>query len=137
MASKRLSKHGVRFHFICRHTARTSIRSSNYFPSSKRCCGRLLHIPSRTPPSPSTACARPSPLVLVRSPALNVPHSSPIQAMVNLIGKRSSFGQRTPAGTQSRAAVEIPEQRLDLRERKSCLLGKAQHFDGANHVGVI
>src|SRR6266568_2635113 len=90
MASKRLSKHGVRFHFICRHTARTSIRSSNYFPSSKRCCGRLLHIPSRPPPSPSTACARPSPLVLVRSPALNVPHSSPIQAMVNLIGKRSS-----------------------------------------------
>ena len=72
-------------------TAPTSIQSSNYFPSSKRCCGRSPHIPSRTPLSPSTACARPSPLVLDRSPDLNVRHSSPIQDMVNLIGKRSNI----------------------------------------------
>src|ERR1700674_3597213 len=89
MASKRLSKLGVQFHFICRHTALTSIQSSNYLPSSKPCCGRSLHIPSRTPPSLSTACARPSPFALARSPDLNVPHTSPIQDMVNLIGKRS------------------------------------------------
>src|ERR1700676_3417973 len=90
MASKRLSKLGVQFHFICRHTALTSIQSSNYLPNSKPCCGRSLHIPSRTPLSPSTACARPSPLVSATSLGLSVQHSSPTQDMVNLTGKRSS-----------------------------------------------
>src|SRR3979490_973238 len=90
MASKRLSKLGVQFHFICRHTALTSIQSSNYLPNSKPCCGRSLHIPSRTPLSPSTACARPSPLVSAKSLGLSVQHSSPTQDMVNLIGKRSN-----------------------------------------------
>src|ERR1700732_3368322 len=89
MASKRLSKLGVQFHFICRHTALTSIQSSNYLPNSKPCCGRSLHIPSRTPLSPSTACARPSPLVSARSLGLSAQHSSPTQDMVNLTGKRS------------------------------------------------
>src|SRR5260370_41203443 len=89
MASKRLSKPGVQFHFICRHTALTSIQSSNYLPNSKPCCGRSLHIPSRTPLSPSTACARPSPLVSARPLGLSVQHSSPTQDMVNLTGKRS------------------------------------------------
>src|ERR1700730_12149294 len=89
MASNRPSKRGVQFHFICRHTALTSIQSSNYLPNSKPCCGRSLHIPSRTPHSPSTACARLSPLVCVRSLGLSVLHSSPTQDMVSLIGKRS------------------------------------------------
>ena len=57
-----------------------------FFPSSKRCCVRSLRIRSKTPPSPSTACARQSPLVLATSPGLNVPHTSPIQDMVNLAG---------------------------------------------------
>src|SRR3982075_3480295 len=91
MASKRSSKLGVQFHFICRHTALTSIQSSNYFLNSKPCCGRSLHIPSRTPLSPSTACARPSPLVSARSLGLSVQHSSPTQDMVNLTGKRSKL----------------------------------------------
>src|ERR1700681_77170 len=90
MASKRLSKLGVQFHFICRHTALTSIRSSYYLPNSKPCCGRSLHIPSRTPPSPSTACARPSPLACAKSLGLSAQHSSSTQDIVNLIGKRSS-----------------------------------------------
>src|SRR5260370_11516436 len=90
MASKRLSKPGVQFHFICLHTALTSIQSSNYLPNSKPCCERSLPIPSRTPLSPSTACARPSPLVSARSLGLSVQHSSPTQDMVNLTGKRSS-----------------------------------------------
>src|SRR6202790_3292553 len=90
MASKRLSKLGGAFHFLCRHTALTSIQSSNYLPNSKPCCGRSLHIPSRTPLSPSTACARPSPLVSATSLGLSVQHSSPTQDMVNLTGKRSN-----------------------------------------------
>src|ERR1700681_2403970 len=90
MASKTLSKLGEQFHFICRHTALTSIQSSNYLPNSKPCCGRSLHIPSRTPLSPSTACARPSPLVSATSLGLSVQHSSPTQDMVNLTGKRSN-----------------------------------------------
>src|ERR1700686_2683390 len=89
MVSKRPSKLGVQFHFIYRHTALTSIQSSNYSPNSKPCCGRLLHIPSRTPLSPSTACARPSPSACAISLGLSVQHSSPTQGMVNLLGKRS------------------------------------------------
>src|SRR5216683_4875818 len=89
MASKRPSKLAVQFHFICQHTALTSIQSSSYFPNSKPCCARSLPMPSRTPLSPSTACARPSPLVCARSLGLSVQHSSPTQDMVNLIGKRS------------------------------------------------
>src|SRR5882672_3407710 len=89
MASNRPSKLGVQFHFICRHTVPTSIQSSNYLPNSKPCCGRSLHISSRTPLSPSTACARPSPLACARSLGLSVQHSSPTQDMVNLIGNRS------------------------------------------------
>src|ERR1700730_16793831 len=92
MASKRPSKLGVQFHFICRHTALTSIQSSNYFPNLRPCCGRSLHILSRTPLSPSTACARPSPPVCARSLGLSVQHSSSIQDMVNLIGKCSKEG---------------------------------------------
>src|SRR5882724_326394 len=91
MASNRPSKLGVPFYFICRHTVPTSIQSSNYLPNSKPCCGRSLHIPSRTPPSPSTACVRPSPLACAKSLGLNAQHSSPIQDMVNLIGKRSNW----------------------------------------------
>src|SRR5258705_7493262 len=90
MASNRPSKLGVQFHFICRHTVPTSIQSSNYLPNSKPCCGRSLHISSRTPLSPSTACARPSPLACARSLGLSVQHSSPTQDMVNLIGNRSN-----------------------------------------------
>src|SRR5262245_19743402 len=89
MASKRPSKRGAQFYFTCQHTAPTSIRSSSFFPNSRRCCARSLRIRSKTPPSPSTVCARQSPLVLARSPGLNVPHTSPIQDMVNQIGKRS------------------------------------------------
>ena len=40
--------------------------------------------------SPSTVCARPSPLVCARSPGPSVQHSSPTQDIVNLIGKRSN-----------------------------------------------
>src|SRR3979490_2099244 len=90
MASKRPSKLGMQLHFICRHTALTSIQSSNYFPNSKPCCGRSLHILSRTRLSPSTACARLSLLVCAISLGLSVLHSSPTQDMVSLIGKRSS-----------------------------------------------
>src|ERR1700730_7062168 len=90
MASNRPSKLGVPFYFICRHTALTSIQSSNYLPNSNPCCGRSLHIPSRTPLSPSTACARPSPLACAKSLGLNAQHSSSTLDMVNLIGKRSS-----------------------------------------------
>src|SRR5713226_245200 len=93
MASNRPSKLGVQFHFICRHTALTSIRSSNYLPNSKPCCGRSLHIPSRTPPSPSTACARLSPLACAKSLDLSAQHSSSTQDMVNLIGKRSMLAE--------------------------------------------
>src|SRR5882757_11036882 len=93
MASNRPSKLGVQFHFICRHTVPTSIQSSNYLPNSKPCCGRSLHISSRTPLSPSTACARPSPLACARSLGLSVQHSSPTQDMVNLIGNRSNAPQ--------------------------------------------
>src|ERR1700716_1788148 len=89
MASKRPSKLGMQLHFICRHTALTSIQSSNYFPNSKPCCGRSLHILSRTRLSPSTACARLSLLVCAISLGLSVLHSSPTQDMVSLIGKRS------------------------------------------------
>src|SRR3982074_229116 len=89
MASKRRSKLGMQLHFICRHTALTSIQSSNYFPNSKPCCGRSLHILSRTRPLPSTACARLSLLVCAISLGLSVLHSSPTQDMVSLIGKRS------------------------------------------------
>ena len=39
-----------------------------------------------------TACARPSPLACARSLGLSALHSSPTQAMVSLIGKRSSRG---------------------------------------------
>src|ERR1700674_968395 len=99
MASKRLSKLGVQFHFICRHTALTSIQSSNYLPNSKPCCGRSLHIPSRTPPTPSAACARPSPLVSARSLGLSVQHSSPTQDMVNLTGNRSNDIDEPPLVT--------------------------------------
>src|ERR1700694_2303805 len=90
MASKKPSKPAVQFHFTCRRTALTSIRSSNYSPSSKPCCGRSPRIPSRPPHSPSTACARPLPLVSARSPGRNVPHTLPTQDMVNLIGKCSN-----------------------------------------------
>src|SRR5712691_6376103 len=91
MASNRPSKRGVPFYFICRHTALTSIQSSNYLPNSKPCCGRSQHIPSRTLLSPSTACARPSPLACAKSLGLSAQHSSPTQDMVNLIGKRSNL----------------------------------------------
>src|SRR5712672_2527357 len=90
MASMRPSKLGMQLHFICRHTALTSIQSSNYFPNSKPCCGRSLHILSRTRLSPSTACARLSLLVCAISLGLSVLHSSPTQDMVSLIGKRSN-----------------------------------------------
>src|SRR6266516_1302498 len=91
MASNRPSKLGEQFHFICRHTALTSIQSSNYLPNSKPCCGRSLHIPLRTPLSPSTACARPSPLACAKSLGLSAQHSSPTQDMVNLIGNCSNW----------------------------------------------
>src|SRR3984893_11633437 len=89
MGSKTPSRLGGQFHFIWRHTALTSIQSSNYSPNSKPYCGRSLHIPSRTPLSPSTACARPSPLVCARYLGLSVQHSLPTQDMVNLIEERS------------------------------------------------
>src|SRR4030081_1790836 len=95
MGSKRPSKLGMQLHFICRHTALTSIQSSNYFPNSKPCCGRSLHILSRTRLSPSTACARLSLLVCAISLGLSVLHSSPTQDMVSLIGKRSKPLMRT------------------------------------------
>ncbi len=44
----------------------------------------------RAPPTPSSAFAGPSPLVLTKSLVLNVPHTSPIQDTVNLNGKLSS-----------------------------------------------
>ena len=47
--------------------------------------------------SPLTACARPSPLACVRSLGLSALHSSPIQVMVSLIGKRSSYHSRSDA----------------------------------------
>src|ERR1700676_2207722 len=112
MASKRLSKLGGAFHFLCRHTALTSIQSSNYLPNSKPCCGRSLHIPSRTPLSPSTACARPSPLVSATSLGLSVQHSSPTQDMVNLTGKRSSCEQIR--SVCSRKALNPSLRRLKL-----------------------
>src|SRR5260370_7804491 len=84
MASNRPSKLGEQFHFICRHTALTSIQSSNYFPNSKPCCGRSLHIPSRTPLSPSTACESPSPLVSAGPLGVSVQHPAPTQHIVNL-----------------------------------------------------
>src|SRR6266849_4249505 len=117
-ASNRPSKLGVQFHFICRPTALTSIQSSNYFPNSKPCCGRSLHIPSRTPLSPSTACARPSPLACAKSLGLSAQHSSLTQDMVNLIGKRSKLliiadpaGPAPTAHTDDRdhATQETPE----------------------------
>src|SRR5260370_31708404 len=118
MASKRLSKLVVQFHFICRHTALTSIQSSNYLPNSKPCCGRSLHIPSRTPPTPSTACARPSPLVSARSLGLSVQHSSPTQDMVNLTGKRSKRGSwclpRAKAQAEDVVGQKIPFERPAL-----------------------
>src|SRR5258707_15390561 len=92
MASNRPSKLGVPFYFICRHTVPTSIQSSNYLPNSKPCCGRSLHIPLRTPLSPSTACARPSPLACAKSLGLSAQHSSPTQDMVNLIVNCSNLG---------------------------------------------
>src|SRR5258708_22577300 len=101
MASNRPSKLGVQFHFICRHTVPTSIQSSNYLPNSKPCCARSLHISSRTPLSPSTACARPSPLACARSLGLSVQHSSPTQDMVNLIGNRSSVEFLTSVSLRS------------------------------------
>src|SRR4030088_1189014 len=116
MASKRLSKLGVQFHFICRHTALTSIQSSNYLPNSKPCCGRSLHIPSRTPLSPSTACARPSPLVSAKSLGLSVQHSSPTQDMVNLTGKRSS-------GPNLNAAVSEFPRFVFVAEMAEILMG--------------
>src|SRR5260370_21941921 len=117
MASKRLSKLVVQFHFICRHTALTSIQSSNYLPSSKPCCGRSLPIPSRTPLSPSTACARPSPLVSARSLGLSVQHSSPTQDMVNLTGKRSNHSARTTCSNESQSVLPHSWQRCSPRLR--------------------
>src|SRR6266700_7775900 len=92
MASNKSLNLGVQFHFICRHTALTSIQSNNYLPNSRPCCGRSLHTLSRNPPSPSTACARPSPLACTKSLGLSAQHSSPTQDMVNLTGKRSNVG---------------------------------------------
>src|SRR5262245_1713198 len=114
MASKRPSKRGAQFYFTCQHTAPTSIRSSSFFPNSKRCCARSLRIRSKTPPSPSTVCARQSPLVLARSPGLNVPHTSPIQDMVNQIGKRSMGGLKLRLPHHANLETEVAQSAAQL-----------------------
>src|SRR6516164_11731383 len=60
-ALKRRSKPRVRSYSTFRHTARTSIRSSNCLPSSSPCFARLPHILSSKRRTPSIVYARPSP----------------------------------------------------------------------------
>src|SRR5215470_19649375 len=90
MESKKPLRLAVQFRFIFPPIAPTLIPSSNSSPSSRRFSAKSPHILSRTAHSPSQASAKLSPGVSTKSPEPNAPHTSQIQGIVNLNGKRSN-----------------------------------------------
>src|SRR5665647_2544718 len=131
--SKKRSQRAVQRCSTFQPIVQTSTPSNNSLPNSNPSCARSPPILSRASHSPWTACARPSSLASTKSHEQNAPHSSPIQDMGNLNGKRSRTGKvrfrarpkRVDAGAllghnghQSRVCIENPIHVVEVTESR-------------------